>query len=1272
MTRATAQQQRLKTLGTRLKMRQYRSLGDIYRPASDGISLKVNTPDSMSVELHAAIDDLMERVGNLDDYVGTRLGYKTLVDLYNSFSAEQIDAIALSIYNIEEKGEGIIVADQTGIGKGRIAAGMIRYAVYNNMKPVFMTEKANLFSDIYRDLIAIGAGKLVPFIVNGREDKTNIKDETGALLFQAPDKVAQDRIIASGRVPDNYNLVMLTYSQINLGETDKKGKPKPTPPKLSFLRNVAQNNIVILDESHNAAGNSYTGQNLQSIVAVSQGVLFLSATFAKRSENMPIYAMKTCMKEANLSQESITKAMEKGGVALQEIISADLVSQGQLIRRERTFEGVEINYIVTNNVEKEQRDKSDIVTDIIRRIIAFQEEYILPEIEALDSIASASNGSAELRKGTKGAGVDTMPFVSKIFNSINQLLFAVKTDAVIDRALMRLKQGKKPVIAFSSTMESYIKSMLEGNNDIQIGSEINADFSSVLVKALEGILRYTVRDDAGEPEYKTFDLYELSDEAQNEYQAIYQKIIRSNTDLVISPIDLIVYRLENAGYRVGEVTGRSTKIALSPTTNNGKTRWKGTIENRKKENVADLFNKFNNNELDVLLINQTGSTGASAHAIPTKKVPLNEIRQRVMIVAQPELDINKEVQKRGRVMRTGQVMLPIYDYIISAVPSEKRLAMMLQKKLKSLDANTTSNQKNSEALMMSDDFLNKYGDKIVTEFLCENFEFNTAIGDPLDIPFDKEKEVDPKKVPVLAETANKIAGRVAILKCSDQEEFYDEIIRRYRNYVELMIENDSYDLEVETMDLKAEVTEKELLLVNPDSGVSPFSENTYRLKCFVNVLKKPFSVKDVEAKLNESLRGLNPDKYSELIRLELQSVSAQRNQTDRAKFEEANKVSMRKIKDSKQYKSLKNEVERREFVRQREMALLEALAETISRNSNKIANETNSLTRIFEFFTVGKLVYVPNESESIQSGTTKGIVQGFTFGTNKKNKFAPSNISLKILMSSSKRQLTIDLTGSNLSYINAIRSATPYDKNSVEYALSVYKQGIEESSKERNVRYIIAGNLLMFFGDKFTPKGKLIEYTNIDGSVAKGALLPESYNQEVANSSADFKIAVPINRIKILVDNLANGRAINFSKKAFMRYNGYEYIMYVQRARDQGGDVYLNKNILNFVEGNNFESVSGLMKAVIPKQNIHTVLEIMGGDLYYTTDLSQYEFDQVKSNFAEKKRFKGAASQIRQNKPKPSLPVGTKAEPEASQPSAAAAQAQRIRILKLKYKYQTA
>jgi hypothetical protein len=148
--------------------------------------------------------------------------------------------------------------------------------------------------------------------------------------------------------------------------------------------------------------------------------------------------------------------------------------------------------------------------------------------------------------------------------------------------------------------------------------------------------------------------------------------------------------------------------------------------------------------VDVLLINQSGSTGASAHAIITPKVQKEKVRQRVMIVLQAELDINTEVQKRGRINRTGQIYKPIYDYVNPAIPAEKRLMMMLQKKLKSLDANTTSNQKSSTEILDVPDFLNKYGDRIVAEYLKENPEINTLLNDPLGIA---TKEVDTADSP---------------------------------------------------------------------------------------------------------------------------------------------------------------------------------------------------------------------------------------------------------------------------------------------------------------------------------------------------------------------------------------------------------------------------------------------------------------------------------------------------------------------------------------------
>jgi hypothetical protein len=62
-----------------------------------------------------------------------------------------------------------------------------------------------------------------------------------------------------------------------------------------------------------------------------------------------------------------------------------------------------------------------------------------------------------------------------------------------------------------------------------------------------------------------------------------------------------------------------------------------------------------------------------------------------MIVLQAEWILLK--YKKGRINRTGQIKKPIYDYLISSIPAEKRLMMMLQKKLKSLDANTTANQR---------------------------------------------------------------------------------------------------------------------------------------------------------------------------------------------------------------------------------------------------------------------------------------------------------------------------------------------------------------------------------------------------------------------------------------------------------------------------------------------------------------------------------------------------------------------------------------------------
>lgn len=242
-------------------------LGMPYIPASDScVVLDTVVPDSMGFETHSALQRIKQEVGgDMDEFVRNRLNYNTKTELCKALSAEQIDAAAMAIYNIEVRNQGMIIGDQTGIGKGRVAAAMIRYGVERGLKPIFITEKANLFSDIYRDLVAIGSQKLVPFIVNGRESKTDIKNEDGDIVYQALLVEDQSRIFKDQKIPGRFDFVVATYSQFN--------SPERKPEKPSFLYAIAEDNIIIMDESHNSSGSSNTGNFMQGVLAKTMGVV---------------------------------------------------------------------------------------------------------------------------------------------------------------------------------------------------------------------------------------------------------------------------------------------------------------------------------------------------------------------------------------------------------------------------------------------------------------------------------------------------------------------------------------------------------------------------------------------------------------------------------------------------------------------------------------------------------------------------------------------------------------------------------------------------------------------------------------------------------------------------------------------------------------------------------------------------------------------------------------------------------------------------------------
>jgi len=1404
---------------TSLKLaKEFNMFGSPYIPASiscDNNSLKVDVPDSMAYEMQQALDTVKRAVGgSINDFVIDRLGYRSNAELCKALAAEQIDGVALAIYNIEAKGQALIIGDQTGIGKGRQAAAVIAYGVQRGLKPIFITEKPNLFSDLYRDLIAIGRGHYKPFIVNGKESKTDIKDEDGNILHQAMEAGRQKSVFQSLKVPSDCHFVMLTYSQIATNETDKRtGELVALSEKSNYITQIAKDNIMVIDESHNASGSSNTGQVLQGIVAQTIGVTFLSATFAKRPDNMPIYAMKTAMSDANMTSDELVEAITSGGVALQEILSSQLVKEGQMMRRERTMDGIVVKYITLDALEKQHCAIADNITDIIRDVIEFQATDLKPVFENMDDILAAEYKEVEGRKGTSKAGIDNQPYFSKVFNVINQMLMSIKADAVADEAIIDLKAGRKPVIAFANTMGSFLEDL-----GVEEGETINADFAVVLQKGLDGVLRFTEKDSEGKSVYKTIALADLSPDAKMKYMAIQEKIEKVSTGISISPIDYIIQKIRKAGFSIVEVTGRKYELQLNLVTDFdakpvktkskkgvqlsdlspklkkfmpkiqqstiigneelhdvierlnkqmdeipklyttekeynkykkdlpkheqpkkfsefaiakahffiGGTNWyvlewdgndsiwgytilngdiqnaeygytslseiqsvrikkmfgveldfyfspkpmniliknkggyddedttnglsgcscpfrknkfnrflglideakasvkrfQGVITKRKKISTNDAFRQFNNNEVDCLMINQSGSTGASAHAVSTNKVSHKEVKQRVFIGLQMELDVNTQVQKMGRVNRTGQILKPEYKYISSAIPAEKRLFMMMQKKLKSLNANTTSNQKQSDTILKSEDFLNKIGDKVVKEYLMENNDqsnkqsLNMLIDDPLKL---NESETDSKNEGNFVENAaQKVSGRVAVLSTKMQAEFYNEIVSRYNKRVDYLRQTGEYDLEVEAMDLQAEVIET-TILKSGKGGQSSFGDDTILQKVYANVLKKPFSQKELEQKINEALQGSEPEVMQREMLDAYETFVANRLKEDLNENELRYQDLITKIPEEPKIKKIVNEGERQMMIASRTEELEKAKVKNAEQIDTKAENNKQYMLAFFNFFYVGRGVNYPSITFGEGNQTfTKAVFLGIEIDLKRKNPYSPSSVGFKFALGDSNKYIELPASGdTGLKLQSIIGASTNLTSRESKAILENWDEIIKTKNVNRNIRYIVTGNLLQAFS---TTKGKLISYTTIKkAEVLKGIYLPENYNPEIGENAN--KVIVPIAAARKLVKSVQSGAMIFTTNNVSITINSSRiFVVMVKGTKSQGGWLFLDKDVLALVKNNNFDLVSGTMRAYVDENKMDEFIDVLQNKFNTSVSIHQELFDVIRKDVEAFKR----------------------------------------------------
>lgn len=934
-----------------------------YTPKSQALSVGgAFVPMNLYAEINAALNKLAQVHNDIDLYVQEKLGYDTFSSLAEAFAAEQIDAIATIIFNYEQTGNAAVLADMAGMGKGRICAGVARYAYQNGLIPCFITEKPNLFSDFYRDLNDIGGfdaknfmdfdsiGLPIPLIINsGSKDYVvNIdnkprKKELGSNdildprleykegdvvepLFTAQKISELNKIFAKQVVPNDRQIVVATYSQFSGKGAENRSK---------FMLKNAEKFFLILDESHNAAGKSTTGAFFSSLASVSKGVLFSSATYAKRPDNFALYATRNSMKYLG-TLSYIQGVIATGKDRLTEFLASGLAEQGELIRRERSFqnakilsEGIGLKNEKGEDIVRETYKNYDDAVRGFRAVASFikSKEYREAVEETVLKLATDNNirlappydkdehENMDIYKARYANFYKSMNSFGEVgknhFHFIEQLLFSLKAEGVAAIAIRELdndnkaeegenivravssrtgdyvKGGCKPIIAVKNTLESIFQKIgIVENVEFE-----KADFSRYFEYLLKSVLvsnvsfRKVIEEDDDEPmQFRDVQIdLENRQQLKDAYNALTGQLLAIKLNIPLSPLDSLIDNVQSElsrkndpvrkgkNYICAEVSGRKTRIKRLPNGNYILTK-NEVVE----QNNASAFKKFNSGEVDFLIINQAGSTGASAHSSSKFK----DQRPRTMLIHQIELNIQTEIQKRGRINRTGQVYYPRYVYVTSPIPSEVRRLVMFSKKMSTLDAITSANRKNSEALtnivqeveadnnveggnerqkIQIVDFINKYGwqvaEPIIEDLTQNNVELGEYFNRELMEWFNKNPD-DEKKLDLVLRI-------MEIQDTKTQKTFFSQVTSNYIALIETLIESGEYDLDTEYRKFDA-VTNKRYEL-SPPEGESIFQQGVYIEDAWIVADDKRLSKEQIEEKI---FIGLDQGKYTERSKIQ--------------------------------------------------------------------------------------------------------------------------------------------------------------------------------------------------------------------------------------------------------------------------------------------------------------------------------------------------------------------------------------------------------------------
>jgi hypothetical protein len=1147
-----------------------------YKPTSKHNSFQILTPTNLESPQREALNKLFFEE-NIDNYVMRKIGYsdkeaKAFKELY--FSAEQIDALGLAIKAAETHPDPLafILGDQGGIGKGRVAAGMMLYAMQRGWIPVFFTKDVKLYAAMINDLYDVGRGHLVPLITNNNE---KFEDDQGRIWRTKKQKPLIEGVRDTKALPKEYQMIFTSYDQIQndlpagytqpsrqiRAQMKRQRQPPPDGSRMEMLRAIAPNAMFILDESHLASGDSIRAWRLSPLLAASKAAYYSSATYAKRPDNIGIY-FKTTLSRAAHTMQDLTDAMQQGGVPLQQAVSSMLSDDGLYMRRERDFG--KSTYRTHINVETKDRDRelADTYTSGLRRILGLSND-IKDLVDALNEILRHTGTQLGLPSAPR---LSSTNFAAIIHNLVSQYLLSIKSKAAVERALYHIDGGPPPedgtdpnrqkrrvVVTVQNTMESAIEALEQGNYPISfngllmryldrqrtltsgkgptattfyISDKPNEELAQFSDRSLEGMMMTaeTAPDGTRVPVWNKPVIEEYFRRRANALILVVKEFLETLDlgDMPISPIDYMRDAMEDAGIRTVELTGRGKGVRKD-----GSIYSISGAENSKKAQI-EYMKEFNFRDAQFLIMNSSGSTGISLHS----SIKFKNQEQRAMLIVQPHLAIDDFMQSLWRIDRTGQQQPPFFEVIQTDIPAELRPAAVLERKMASLNANTTSNAKN-EMKKQDSDIFNQYGDEVVWRYLAQDMDFARML-DYDSLLFDRRGNLRPLEALDIAdgELVARVTGRLAILPTAQGEAFWDYVNREYEVLITYLTENGLNALIASHEDLKAETLDTSEYTAGNPNPTSAFDGPSTLERVKAEMGKMPRSGNDV---LLEAGRVLREEATALQAQWRTKAREFMQAEADRRVTLEAENLTPAEEEAAKAFPS------KEDYVRS-----LRGDDDKLKNWRERMRNAQQMIDNSLRL--LGETVHIHN---------TRGLdVHGAV---------VEAKLDLDAPLTPSKQKFTV-WVNSNQRQIHM--AATQLSEDARTFPREHFVEAYEENAQRSNEFYIITGNLLaasVNMGQ--VQNARIITYTDNKGNVKQGYLMPANWNPRTASG---LEAVTDHQHFRQLLDDGKTVVSRN-QKVSFLRRSPGVYEMRVPAGRAVGLAFWGDQRLRNLMNDRNFE-----------------------------------------------------------------------------------------------------